>query len=199
MSAAEELAEFEDDNIDDMYLLFRIANEQYAVEIACVTEIIGLQKIIEVPDVPHYVKGVINLRGQVIPVMDVRLRFSLEDQSYGDRTVIIVLEVDGVQTGLVVDGVSEVVEIKQEHINPPPQWQGASDSSGVIKGMAKQDEQVNILLHIEKLLYSKEIKMPSSESGASQSASDSLNQEASTEADAVTDIKADAPGTDEQK
>ena len=160
MNAAEDMADFEDDNIDDMYLLFRIANEQYAVEIACVTEIIGLQKIIEVPDVPHYVKGVINLRGQVIPVMDVRLRFNLDDHEYDDRTVIIVLEVEGIQTGLVVDGVSEVIEIKQEVINPPPQWQGNGDAAGVIKGMAKQEDQVNILLDIEKLLYSKEITIP---------------------------------------
>ncbi len=199
MSAAEELAEFEEDNIDDMYLLFRIANEQYAVEIACVTEIIGLQNIIEVPDVPHYVKGVINLRGQVIPVMDVRLRFSLEDQDYGDRTVIIVLEVDGIQTGLVVDGVSEVIEIKQEHINPPPQWQGAGDGDGVIKGMAKQEDQVNILLHIEKLLYSKEIRMPTSDGGAVQSASDSSTTQASTEAGEGTDVETGTQSTDKQE
>lgn len=161
--AHEELAEMEDDNIDDMYLVFRIANEQYAVEIVCVTEIIGLQKIIEVPDVPHYVKGVINLRGQVIPVMDVRLRFKLPNQQYSDRTVIIVLEVDGIQTGLVVDGVSEVIEVRPEDIKPPPQWQGR-DTTGVIKGMAKQDEQVNILLDIEKLLYSNDLNLPSAES-----------------------------------
>lgn len=163
--ATEDLADLEEDNIDDMYLVFRIAHEQYAVEIVAVTEIIGLQKIIEVPDVPAYVRGVINLRGQVIPVMDVRLRFNLKNEAYTDRTVIIVLEVDEVKTGLVVDGVSDVIEVKPEQVNPPPQWQGG-ETAGVIKGMARQDEHVSILLDIEKLLYSDAITMRSMEQSA---------------------------------
>ena len=87
-----DLYEDDDVNIEDTYLTFSIDSEEYAVCVSYVTEIVRLQKIIEVPDVPSYIKGVINLRGKVIPVMDIRSRFSLQAVEYSDRTVIIVLE-----------------------------------------------------------------------------------------------------------
>ena len=83
----------EENNIDDMYLTFAVAGEEYAVGIGFVTEIVGMQKVMEVPDVPHFIRGVINLRGKVIPVMDVRRRFGMPETTYTERTVIIVLDI----------------------------------------------------------------------------------------------------------
>lgn len=155
MSTAEEQFQqsIEDDNIENMFLVFGVGEEHYAVEIAFVTEIVGMQKIIEVPDVPHYIKGVINLRGQVIPVVDIRARFHLNEEAYTDRTVIIVLEMNGSQTGLVVDSVKEVLEIADNAIDPPPSSHSGKNKQ-VIKGMGKLEEFVAIILNIEQLLES---------------------------------------------
>lgn len=150
---------YEEDNIDNMYLTFRVADEDYAVGIAYVIEIVGIQKFKRVPDVPEFIKGVINLRGKVIPIMDVRLRFGLPEKEYNDRTCIIVLEVDDVPTGIVVDEVSEVLEIPAEQISPPPAWQGASDK-GVILGMGKLENTVCAILDVSKFLFEQEIVLP---------------------------------------
>ncbi len=109
-----ELSFNEENNIDDMYLTFAVAGEEYGIGIGYVTEIVGMQRVMEVPDLPAFIKGVINLRGKVIPVMDVRLRFSMDWKPYTERSVIIVLDVEGVPIGLAVDAVSDVREI------PPP-------------------------------------------------------------------------------
>lgn len=119
MNNAEELvSDLEDDNLDHMHLIFTVNTEAYGVQIEYVTEIVGLQKIVAVPDVPTFIKGVINLRGQVIPVMDVRIRFNMPTQTYDDRTVIIVLEHKDIKTGLIVDGVSDVLELNDNEISP---------------------------------------------------------------------------------
>jgi len=148
----------DEEHIEDMYLTFSVADEEYAVSIVYVTEIVGLQKMVEVPDVPRYIKGVINLRGKVIPIMDVRLRFGLPEMEYHDRTCIIVLEVDDVFTGLVVDAVSEVVEISPDMITPPPAFQRASSES-VISGMGKMEDRVSIILDVNRLLYAESISI----------------------------------------
>ena len=88
---AGDLSFSDEDNIEHMYLTFSVASEEYGVGISVVTEIVGMQRIMPVPDVPHYVKGVINLRGKVIPLMDMRVRFGLEEKAYDERTVVIVL------------------------------------------------------------------------------------------------------------
>ena len=105
--AAEDLSltRTDEEILEQMYLIYSVNEENYGVGINFVTEIVGLQKIIDVPDVPIFIKGVINLRGQVIPVIDIRLRFGLPEIDYSDRTVIIVMEHNGVQTGLIVDRV----------------------------------------------------------------------------------------------
>lgn len=144
--------EEEEDNIEDMYLTFGVAGEGYAVPIIYVTEIVGIQKIATVPDVPEYIRGVINLRGNVIPLMDVRLRFGLPFRKYDDRTVIIVLNVDEVRTGLIVDQVKEALEILPDQVDHPPQWQNQGEEGGVILGMGKQEEEVNIILDVHQLL-----------------------------------------------
>ncbi len=148
----------EENNIEDMYLTFNVRNEEYAVNISYVTEIVGMQKISEVPDVPEFIKGVINLRGKVIPLMDVRLRFGLPWQDYNDRTTIIVLEVDNVSTGLVVDQVNEVLEISKENIDPPPRWHGTSEQS-IISALGKREDSVCIILDVIRLLSDEKIRI----------------------------------------
>ncbi len=147
----------EEDNIEEMYLTFEVGDEEYGVGIINVTEIVRLQKIIEVPDVPRYVRGVINLRGKVIPVIDVRKRFSLPEIDYTNRTTIIVLEVDDVPTGLIVDKVNEVIEIPQDSVDAPPRKHKGDE--GVIQGMGKHGDRVCILLDIDQLLSDEQLSL----------------------------------------
>ena len=112
----------EADNIDEMYLTFALGTEEYGVNIVGVTEIVGMQRIMSVPDVPGYIKGVINLRGKVIPLMDVRLRFGMAERAYDERTVIIVMDVGEAPIGLIVDGVSEVLEIPPSQVDRHTQF-----------------------------------------------------------------------------
>jgi purine-binding chemotaxis protein CheW len=121
----DDVSDFDDlegeDTQEGKYLSFKIAGEQYGIEIRHVTEIVGRQKITEVPDMPGFVKGVINLRGNVIPVVDIRLRFHMEAREYDDRTCVIVVVVNDAPIGLVVDTVNEVINIPPGQISQPPQ------------------------------------------------------------------------------
>ena len=142
---------FNDENdINDMYLTFGLGSEEYGIGINFVTEIVGMQRVMEVPDVPAFIKGVINLRGKVIPVMDVRKRFNMPEEVYNERTVIIVLDINGVLIGLIVDNVSEVMEIPENHIDQPPQF--GANREGVIRGLGKQGNKVAILLDAQRLI-----------------------------------------------
>ncbi|HBD08832.1 MAG TPA: chemotaxis protein CheW [Syntrophobacteraceae bacterium] len=137
------------------YLTFALSEEEYGVEILKIREIIGMMDVTTVPQMPHYVKGVINLRGKVIPVIDLRLRFGLDSKAYDDRTCIIVAEVrsdnTSVQMGLVVDTVSEVVNIGLEDMEHTPVF-GVNVDTHYILGMAKLKGKVKILLDIDKVL-----------------------------------------------
>lgn len=137
--------------VQNMYLAFRVGEEEYAINIAYVTEIVGMQRISQVPDVPEFIRGVINLRGKVIPVMDMRLRFGLAGRDYDARTTIIVLDLGGVPTGLVVDRVTDVVAIPAENVDPPPRWQGTGEQ-GVIMGLGRRDDGVSIILDVRRLV-----------------------------------------------
>ena len=147
-----------EDTIENMYLTFQVAQETYAVNIASVTEIVGMQRISEIPDVPPYIKGAMNLRGKVIPVMDQRLRFGLPAREYGDRTTIIVLDLAGVPTGLVVDEVTDVLTIAKENIDPPPHWLGNGDK-GIVQGLGKMNGTVSIILDVPQLVTDKQLRM----------------------------------------
>jgi len=149
------LSQEEEDTIENMYLTFQLGNEVYGIGIACVTEIVGIQKITEVPDMPDFVKGVVNLRGQVIPVVDVRLRFHMPARAYDERTCIIVVNINDVQLGLVVDTVNEVMTIDEADVSAPPRVD-TSESARYIKGMGKVGEEVRILLDGRKLLLCEE-------------------------------------------
>ena len=151
------VAEEDEDTLKGMFLTFPLGNEEYGVEIRHVTEIVGIQKITEVPNMPIFIKGVINLRGRVIPVMDVRLRFNLKERQYDDQTCIFVVNIDGETVGLVVDNVSEVMNIPSANIDPPPKLR-RDKSSMYILGLGKVGEKVNILLDVPKLLFEEEIE-----------------------------------------
>ena len=147
------------DNIDEMYLTFALANEEYGVGIAGVTEIVGMQRIMSVPDVPHYIKGVINLRGKVIPLMDVRLRFGMAERAYDERTVVIVMDVGEAPIGLIVDGVSEVLEIPPAQVGRHAQF-GRSTSRPVISGIGRIGDRVAVLLDTEVLVSETDVSVP---------------------------------------
>lgn len=138
-------------NGEHTYLTFHVDGEEYAVPVAYVTEIVRLQKSFAIPDVPSYVRGVINLRGKVIPLLDVRNRFGLPDAAYTDRTVVVVLEVGEASTGLVVDAVSEVAEILPEHVEGNLQIASASGRQ-MVRGMGKRANGVSFLLDVDALL-----------------------------------------------
>lgn len=152
--AREDLLDDEDneDTQANKYLFFRIDRESYGIGIRYVIEIIELQAISIVPDMPLYVKGVINLRGKVIPIVDLRLRFGMEERIYDDRTCIIVTEVDGILLGCVVDTVEEVMEIPERNIEPPPKFKTVSGRDQYISGMGKVNEAIKILIDIEKIV-----------------------------------------------
>ena len=142
------------------YLTFSLDQEEYGIGILKIKEIIGMMPITSVPQTPAFVKGVINLRGKVIPVIDLRLRFGMGEIDYTDRTCIIVVEIEGaagmVLIGSVVDAVSEVLSIKGEEIEDTPTF-GAKLDTEYILGMAKMEGGVKILLDIDQVLSSEEI------------------------------------------
>jgi len=144
------------------YLTFALGDEGYGIGILKIKEIIGMMPITSVPRTPAFVKGVINLRGKVIPVVDLRLRFGMEPIEYNERTCIIVVEIGtrglNIVIGIVVDSVSEVLYIKDEEIEDTPTF-GASLDTEYIQGMAKMDGKVKILLDIDKVLVSEELAL----------------------------------------
>lgn len=142
------------------YLTFTLDDEAYGIGILKIKEIIGMMPVTPVPQTPAFVKGVINLRGKVIPVVELRLRFGLEAMEYTERTCIIVVEMEGqsgdVVIGIVVDSVSEVLNIKAEDIEDAPNF-GTKLQTDYILGMAKMEGSVKILLDIDRVLSAEEL------------------------------------------
>lgn len=142
------------------YLTFSLAEEEYGIGILKIKEIIGMMPITTVPQTPEFVKGVINLRGKVIPVIDLRTRFGMGEIEYTERTCIIVVDIQGqtetVLIGIVVDSVSEVLNIKGEDIEDTPTF-GTKLNTDYILGMAKMKGGVKILLDIDQVLKAEEV------------------------------------------
>lgn len=151
----EEMVE-EEDTLKGRFLTFSLENQVFGIEIKYVTEIIGMQPITQVPEVPIFVRGIINLRGKIIPVIDVRLKFRKEPLEYNDRTCIIVVDINNISVGLIVDSVAEVMTIMDENIVPPPDYKTGFQNR-YIKGIGKVDSDVKLLLNCEKLLGDEEI------------------------------------------
>lgn len=146
----QEFTEQEEDTQKGRFLTFALGNESYGIEIKYVTEIIGIQPITEVPELPEYIRGIINLRGKIIPVMDVRLRFKKSFVEYNDRTCVIVIDIKDISIGLIVDNVSEVLSILDSEIVDPPE---VSKGGGkYIRGIGKVNGEVKLLLDCDKLL-----------------------------------------------
>ncbi len=155
-----DLLENEHGNAEDTqkgkFLIFSLGKEDYGIEISCVTEIIGIQAITEIPDLPEYVKGVINLRGKIIPVIDIRLRFNKPAREYDDRTCIVVLDIVGIAIGLVVDRVVEVSLIPDDNIAPPPHINKGFQK--YIKGIGRSGNDVKLLLDCQRLLDQEDLE-----------------------------------------
>ena len=137
------------------YVTFKSGNEYYGLKIEYVNEIIVYQEITEIPESEDYIKGLINLRGKIIPVIDVRIRFKQEAMEYTDRTCIIIVNVNEMVVGLIVEKIAEVVEIKEEDILPPPKVViGGEDKlqNRYVYGIGKVGDSVKLLLDPERLL-----------------------------------------------
>lgn len=143
------------------YVTFQSGNEFYGLKIQYVSEIIVYQEITEIPESPDYVKGLINLRGKIIPVVDVRLRFRQEPTPYTDRTCIIVIQVDDYVVGLIVEKIAEVVEIQDENILPSPSIgkNDASNKNKFVSGIGKVGNDVKLLLDPERLLRDEDVAL----------------------------------------
>jgi len=138
------------------YLTFVLAEEVYGVEVLKVREIIGMMQVTAIPRLPDFVRGVMNLRGKVIPVIDLRLKLGMEIGEVTENTCIIVVDISGVETGIVVDEVHEVQNIASENIEDPPSF-GVDVNTEFILGIGKAGEKVMILLDIGKVLTGEDI------------------------------------------
>jgi len=151
----EDLMLEEEDTQKGKYLTFSLGKEFYGIEIKHVTEIIGIQPVTEIPELPDHIKGIINLRGKIIPVMDVRLRFKKPPREYNDRTCVIVIDIKDVSVGLIVDSVSEVLSINEGDIVSPPNVK--KDGNKYIKAIGKVGDEIKLILDCDKLLSDDEI------------------------------------------
>ena len=138
------------------FLTFFLAGEEYGIEILKVHEIIGLLPITRVPKTPEFVRGVINLRGKVIPIVDARVKFGMPAVEATNETCIIVVQIRGLDVGVVVDRVSEVIDIPEGEIAPTPSF-GSEFNTGLILGIGKTQDRVKILLNIDLMLLSGEL------------------------------------------
>lgn len=144
------------DALDGKYLTYFLDHQLYGVPIACVEQIIGVQRITEMPDYPPYAKGVINLRGAILPVVDMRLRLGKPEVPYNERTSIIVIRTEHHLVGFLVDAVCEVTQLPPENISPPPDIPHSGGNS-YLMGIGKQEDTVVLLLDMRKILSGDQI------------------------------------------
>jgi purine-binding chemotaxis protein CheW len=152
-----EEVENEGDAQKGKFMTFRCGKESFAIEIKYVTEIIGIQNITAIPEVADYIKGLINLRGKIIPVIDVKIRFKKEPFAYTDRTCIIVINVKGTEVGLIIENIAEVVNIEEKDILPPPTIGQSQEQNKYVYGIGKVGDEVKLLLDPEKLIKDEEL------------------------------------------
>jgi purine-binding chemotaxis protein CheW len=155
----EDELELEEDTQKGKFLTFTLGKEVYGIEIKYVTEIIGMQPVTQVPDLPEYVKGIINLRGKIIPVIDMRLRFKKSSIEYNDRTCIVVVDIHEIAVGLIVDTVAEVLTIAETDIVPPPQLQNGNYHQRFTKAIGKVGDDVKLILDSESVLNNDEMNL----------------------------------------
>jgi len=140
-------------NIAQEFLTFRLGNEEYGIEILKVQEIRGYDTITQIANAPEFIKGVVNLRGIIVPIIDMRIKFNLGEATYDRFTVVIILNLSGRIVGIVVDGVSDVIGLNAEQVRPTPEFGGVLNTE-YIMGLGTVDDRMLILLDIEKLMSS---------------------------------------------
>jgi len=150
------------------FLTFTLGDEEYGVDILKVQEIRGYDTVTKIPDAPDFIKGVINLRGTIVPVVDLRIKFKLGKADYDAFTVMIILNIDKRVVGVVVDSVSDVMHLSPDQIRPSPEFGGAMDTR-FITGLGTLDDRMLILVDIEKLLRAQDMALlPSTDANATQ-------------------------------
>lgn len=152
-SAASESPQPQISNITNEFLTFRLGNEEYGIEILKVQEIRGYEAITQIANAPDFIKGVVNLRGIIVPIIDMRIKFRLGSVEYDQFTVVIILNVAGRVMGMVVDGVSDVISLEPEQMRPTPELGSVIDTE-YIMGLGTIDDRMLIMIDIEKLMSS---------------------------------------------
>ncbi|WP_310603338.1 chemotaxis protein CheW [Anaerosporobacter sp.] len=155
----EQMEMLEEDTQKGKYMTFKSGNEYFGIELKYICEIIQIQNITEVPETEDYIKGLINLRGKIIPVIDVRLRFKQEVIEYDDRTCIIIINVKSTMVGLIVEKIEDVVTIDEGAITPPPSLSSANGKNKYVYGLGRVRDKVKLLLDPEKILNDEELEM----------------------------------------
>ena len=148
---------------DKEYLSFVLGDEHYALDITTVKEIRGYEQVTKIANAPAFIKGVINLRGDIVPIVDLRIKFNVGEATYNDFTIVIMLNIQERIVGIVVDGVSDVIRLSEEQVLPPPEFGVALDSR-YLHGLADLDENMVILVNIESLITSEELGLVAPES-----------------------------------
>jgi purine-binding chemotaxis protein CheW len=144
---------------ENKYLLCKIKDEDYGIRISYVQSIEEMRKIVQVPEMPPFVKGIINLRGTVIPVIDLRLKFNMPERDYDDRTCTVITRIGDAMVGLIVDTVSEVETIPDKDVDPPPRFHSETEGrERYVGGIGKVGEEVKILLDVDRLIEDEEIE-----------------------------------------
>jgi purine-binding chemotaxis protein CheW len=144
------------------FLVFTLGDEEYGIDILTVQEIRGYDAVTKIANAPEFIKGVINLRGAIVPIVDLRIKFNLGNVTYNEFTVVIVLNLHGRIVGVVVDGVSDVITLRQDQIRPAPEFSSALDTQ-YIMGLGTVDDRMIIMVHIEKLMSSQDMALTNSE------------------------------------
>lgn len=156
---AEEIKEeLEEDSQKGKFMTFRTGREYFGINISFVNEIIMMQPITAIPEAEDYIKGLINLRGKIIPVIDVRTRFKMEPQDYTDRTCIIVINVKSTVIGLIVEQIAEVDTISDDDIVPPPSLGHREEHNKYVYGLARTGDAVKLLIDPEKLIKDEDLE-----------------------------------------
>lgn len=140
------------------FLVFSLGDEEYAIDILKVQEIRGYENVTRIANAPDFIKGVTNLRGVIVPIVDLRIKFHLDQVEYGGQTVVIVVNVADRVVGIVVDGVSDVMTLTPEQIKPAPEF-GVTLSSDFLSGLGSLDDRMLVLVDIDKLLTSEEMAL----------------------------------------
>lgn len=157
-----DISSLDTSEMEGKYLTFWTDKQLFGIPIADVVQIVGMQEITEVPEYPAYAKGVINQRGSIIPIIDIRLRFGKPEKEYDDRTCIIITNIGGVLIGFIVDNVNEVSTIEDDEISMPPKISSGGENA-YITGIGKKDDQVILLLDTQKILNGEQLEQLSAQ------------------------------------